>query len=191
MYPSSKELAALHNIAKNLDYSLRVKAIKSILVTSDCEREGKSTFIKECAPLLCDLYKRKVLVFDCQLEKNDLLEKSLSTKDVNHQFIRETSVSGLDYIHSDDLFFLETLPRPEKVTSLVAYFNEVSRVYDVVLINMKTLRRADKTTFPALPIDSAIIVRSRKSIGKKKKLMTEELLDREIPILGLMLNEGI
>jgi hypothetical protein len=56
---------------------------------------------------------------------------------------------------------------------------------------MKTLKRADKTVFPILPIDGAILVRSSKSMGDKEKFITNELIDREIPIIGLVKNEGI
>lgn len=184
------ELNHLQTIAKNLDFSLRVKQTKSVLVVSDQEKEGKSTFIRECAPLLCELYKRKVLVFDCQIERQQHLEKTFSPTSINHQSIRETSVKGLDYIHAEDLLFLETLPQPEKSSGLVAYFNEISKAYDLVLINMKTLKRAEKTVLPALPIDGAIVVRSKKTLDSEKRPITTELRDREIPIIGIVMNEG-
>ena len=187
---NSTELNHLQNIVKNFDFALRVKHTKSVLIASDNEKEGKSTFIRECAPVLCNLYKRKVLIFDCQQERQQHLEKTLSPSSINHQFIRETSVKGLDYIHAEDLLFLETLPQPEKSSGLIAYFNEISKAYDLVMINMKTFKRADKTVFPAIPIDGAILVRSKKSIGSGKKPITSEIRDREIPIIGIVMNEG-
>lgn len=181
----------LHNIAKNIDYALRIHDAKYILVASDCSGEGKSLFLSECTPVLTEIYKKKVLIFDCQLERNDSLEKSMSLSSTKYQFIRQTDTAGLDYLHGDDLSFLKGMPEAEKASSLISHFTEVTKDYDVVFINMKTLKRAEKTSLPILPIDGAILIRSSKSIGTKEKFITNELSDRDIPIIGLVRNEGI
>ena len=181
----------LHNLAKNIDYALRIHDAKYILVASDCSGEGKSLFLSECTPVLTEIYKKKVLIYDCQVERNDLLEKSMSLSATKYQFIRQTDTVGLDYLHGDDLSFVNSLPEAEKANSLMTHFTEVTKDYDVVFINIKTLKRAEKTTLPILPIDGAILVRSSKSIGDKEKFITNELSDRNIPILGLVRNEGI
>jgi Mrp family chromosome partitioning ATPase len=156
------------NIVKNLDFSLRTHKSKSIVVVSDSDKEGKSTFLRECLPALCELYNRKILLLDCQPERKDVLELAMATK-----------MPGLDYVHAEDL------------NSLLDYINDCSHRYDTVFINTKTLKRAEKTILPELPIDGAVIVRSHKSIGKKIKPLTNELRDRDIPILGLIMNGGI
>ena len=181
----------LHTIAKNLDYALRTSGAKSVVVISDSEKEGKSTFLKECAPIFCDLYKKKILIFDYQQERHDHLEKSLVPNVTNSKSIRETNVVNLDYLHSDDLFFLESLPQPKKMSGLNAYFNEISKNYDAVFINIKTMKRAEKTILPNLPIDGALVIRSHKTIGTQKKPITSEIQNREIPIIGIVMNEGV
>lgn len=182
----------LHNLAKNIDYTLRIHEAKYVLVASDSDGEGKSTFLTNCSPVLAQLYKKKVLIYDCQNERDDLLENTLSpARGGTHHFIRTTETSGLDYLHCDDLVFLNTLPDGERTSSLMTHFNEITKEYDVVFINMKTLKRAERSVIPSLPIDGAIMVRSSKSLGKEEKHLTNELLDREIPIIGLVKNEGI
>ena len=181
----------LHNLAKNIDYALRINSAKYILVASDCSGEGKSLFLSECTPVLNHIYKKKILIYDCQTERDDLLEKTMAPVSSATQFIRNTITPGLDYLHSDDLSFLKSLPEDKKASTLMAHFNEVTKDYDVVFINMKTLKRAEKTTLPILPIDGAILVRSAKSMGLQEKYITNELTDREIPIIGLVKNEGI
>lgn len=181
----------LHNISKNIDYALRMHEAKYILVASDCSGEGKSLFLSECTPVLAKIYKKKILVYDCQSERGDLLESTMSPSNSVNQFIKETEHPGLDYLHGDDLSFLKTLPEEEKASSLMSHFNEVTKDYDLVFINMKTLKRAGKTVLPVLPIDGAILVRSSKSMGTIEKSITNELLDREIPIIGLVKNEGV
>jgi hypothetical protein len=181
----------LHNLAKNIDYALRIHSAKYILVASDCSGEGKSLFLSECTPVLNHIYKKKILIYDCQTERDDLLEKNMAPVSSGNQFVRNTMTPGLDYLHSDDLYFLQSLPEDKKASTLMAHFNEVTKNYDVVFINMKTLKRAEKTMLPILPIDGAILVRSAKSMGLEEKYITNELSDRDIPIVGLVKNEGV
>lgn len=179
------------NIIKNLDFALRAHKPKSVIIVSDQAKEGKSTFICEYVPYLCDLYDRRILVFDCQTERKDILENTMISSHADPQFIHKTTTKGLDYIHVNDLFFLETLPQPSGISSLTAFFNKISRNYDSVFINIKTLKKADKTVFPGLPIDAAIVVRSKKTLFKKARPVTDELKSRDIPILGLVMNGGL
>jgi hypothetical protein len=86
---------------------------------------------------------------------------------------------------------MKGLPEDKKASTLMAHFNEVTKDYEIVFINMKTLKRAEKTTLPILPIDGAILIRSSKKLEEKEKFITNELIDREIPIIGLVKNEGI
>ena len=184
---SEKEI---HHIVKNLDYSLRQLKAKFVLLVSDQASEGKSSFLSACSPLLADIYQRKVLIYDCQNEREDLLETELGTISDNGQFIRSTSIPGLEYLHQDDLDFIRLAPENERLHLTTNHLTEIAKDYDVVFINMKTLKRASKTTIPALPIDGAIIIRSSKSLRANERPVTSELLDREIPILGLVFNEG-
>lgn len=173
---------SFHNIVKNIDYSLRIKNAKYILVTSDFAGEGKSTFLAECTPYLSSLYERKILIYDCQPERNDLLESVMK-----HQ----KEFQGVDYLHHDDLNFLKEKFGEEKLSAMTTHFTEMARDYDLVFINMKTLKRSEKTQIPPLPIDGAIVVRTNKSIGSKNRFITNEILDREIPIIGLVRNGGV
>lgn len=181
----------IHHIVKNLDYSLRQLKAKYVLLVSDQAEEGKSSFLSACSPLLAEIYQRKILVYDCQNERDDLLEKEFSANSESVQFIRSTSIQGLDYLHQDDLEFVKSVPEAERFHLMTNHLTEVAKDYDVVFINMKTLKRAHKTTIPPLPIDGAIIIRSSKSIRSKDRPITDELQDREIPILGLVYNEGL
>lgn len=181
----------LHNIAKNIDYALRIHDAKFVLVASDCNGEGKSLLLSKCAPVLAEIYKKKVLIYDCQTERNDLLERAMCPPNTKYQFIRQTNTPGLFYLHENDLFFMKSLPDDEEASVVTAHVNDVTKDYDIVLVNMKTLKRADKTKLPNLPIDGAILVRSSKSIWLKDKCITNEITDRNIPIIGLINNEGI
>lgn len=181
----------LHHLVKNMDYILRSNRAKFVLVASDFQQEGKSTFLASTLPVLAELYDRKVLVYDCQKERNDLLEKRMAPGVSEHQFIRKTDVPGLDYLHAGDLTFLENQKEDDRLNSQMAYFNEVAKEYDSVFINIKTSKKADESAIPALPLDGAIIIRSSKSLKNEKKDLTTLIEQREIPILGLVMNEGL
>lgn len=184
-------LSAIQNISKNLDFSLRLKGSKTVAVVSDRTREGKSAFIVHCLPVFCDLYKRKVLVFDFQPEKNDFLEKNMAISGAGCKFVRNTSVNGLDYVHVNDLSFLNSLSNSEREREINSYYQELSSGYDIVFVNTKTLKQAGNTNLTVLPIDGAVLVRSNKTLGNKKLPITTEIMDRDIPILGIVMNEGV
>lgn len=177
----------VHNLAKNIDYSLRLNGAKFVLLASDRMGEGKSTFLVNCLPVLSKIYQRQVLIYDCQSDEELI---GISPFQGNDQFIKKTKYSGVDYIHQDDLSFLNSANPEDKVSVANSHFLEISKDYDVVFINMKTMNKFNKTKIPGLPIDGAIIMRSRKSINESLKPITNELQDREIPILGLVWNEG-
>jgi hypothetical protein len=177
----------MHNLVKNIDYSIRLNSAKYVLLASDRMGEGKSTFLATCLPLLAKLYSRQVLIYDCQ---SDEQLTGMTSSESDDQFIKKTKYPGVDYIHQDDLSFLKTASPEDKVTLANTHFAEISKDYDVVFINMKTMKRFAKTKLPGLPIDGAIIMRSPKSINESIKPITNELQDREIPILGLVWNKG-
>lgn len=185
----SKNMAKheMHNLVKNLDYSLRLNSAKYVLLASDREGEGKSTFLYSCLPLLAKIYQRQVLIYDCQSDESLI---GISPSQGEEQFIKKTKYTGVDYIHQDDLTFLKAASAEDKVTLANTHFAEISKDYDVVFINMKTMKRFNKTKIPGLPIDGAILMRSPKSLNESLKPVTNELLDREIPILGLVWNKG-
>jgi tryptophan synthase alpha subunit len=131
------------------------------------------------------------LIFDCQKERQQKLEKTFSPSNLSHQVIHQTNVKGLSYVHLENLMFLQTLPRPEKSSGLMAYYTEISKAYDLVFINIKTHKRSHETIVPDLPIDSAVLIRSKRSIGLGKTPITLDVCDREVPVIGIVMNEGV
>lgn len=184
----SKELEELREIAKNLDYSLRINGCKNVVVMSDRPREGKSAFLAHCLPILCELYDKNVLVFDLQSERNDYLECQLIPIDLHQHEVQKTRVKGLDYVHASDCIPLNIVSDSEMSRIINIKFEELSAPYDVVFINTKF---AAGSSLPLLPLDGAILVRSRKSLGKAKNEVSNELMDRDIPVLGIVMNEGV
>jgi hypothetical protein len=176
-FPSTEVSKQVHSLATKLDYAIRMSGAKSILMASDEQGEGKTSALATCAPVLAELYGKKILVLNMSTES---FEKNLSLK--NNKNIMIVNTSDLDFLNDQD--------EQEKTKRLNTYINEMSESFDQIFININTLRRAEKTKLPDIKIDGAVIIRSEKSLGQKIKPITEDILDREIPILGLIYNEG-
>ena len=160
---------AVHELVKNLDYSLRLSGAKRVLIASDKQGEGKSTFAANCLPLLGEIYKRKVLF---------ITDQSANT------------IEGIDNLTSKDFAFLTGLKKADAAAQRETYMNELSKNYDVVFVDSSTLKRAEKTRLPKINVEGALLIRTSKTVGNSRKPITEEILDKEIPIIGIVYNEA-
>jgi len=160
---------ALHELAKNLDYSLRVSGAKKVLIASDRQGEGKTTFANNCLPLLSKLYNRKVLFITDQ---------------------SANAIDGIDNLSSKDFSFLNGLTKEEADTKRESYLSELSKSYDAVFLDSTTLKRSEKTKLPLIQPDGAVLVRSKTTVGTSRKPVTDEIIDREIPVIGIVYNEA-
>lgn len=188
--PKTTESSKLHELARNIDYSLRIHNVKSVVVTSDFVGEGKTALVAEVTPVLGSVYQKRILVYDCQSLTDNGLGQALQLRGSDKAFIYRTQYPLVDYVNETELNFLDNLSERERTTKLTDFFNDAATAYDTVIIDAKT-RRSEGSSLPKLPIEGAIIVRSSKSQGKEAKKVTDELRDKEIKIIGLVLNEGI
>jgi hypothetical protein len=181
---------SMRELARNLDYSLRLNKAKRVLVVSDRRAEGKSFFIKECVPYMAELYQKKILVLDLGLSHDENLKEDLAAKDPIESEIVETAYPDVDYVSIENLKFLEVADAGEKEKRLDHYVSQLMKFYDNIFINTNTKRNVGATVLPNLLVDGAVIIRSKKSVYHPVKKITDELLDREIPIVGIIDNEG-
>lgn len=160
----------LNKLVMNLDYQLRVKNVKKIIVCSDVKGEGKSTFIESCTPLMADIYKRKIAVVDF-----------VGDIEVENKLVTVVNMQELAHLSSDT---------KKRKIQINGYVSELAKSFDSLFINIEILKRAEKTELPAIEIDGAILVRSSKGQKSTKKI-TEELEDRNIQIVGIVENGGL
>lgn len=188
--PKTTESTKLHELARNIDYSLRIHNVKSVVVTSDFVGEGKTALVAEVTPVLGSVYQKRVLIYDCQAPSETGLSHTMQLRASDRAHIYRTQYPLVDYVNETELSFIENLSERERAQKLTDFFNDTARGYDTVMVDAKT-RRSEGSSLPKLPIEGAIIVRSMKSQGKETKKVTDELRDKEIKIIGLVLNEGI
>jgi hypothetical protein len=179
----------INELVKNLDYSLRVKEIKTLGVFSDKQGEGKSTFICACIPLMAKIYNKKILVLDMGTVKTDNVARYF-TLDDNEETQLNTRFDGVDYISHNLINQLNTSDQLSSDAKVSRYLNDTTKLYDLVVVNTNTLRRAEKTVFPEIVFDGAVLLRTDETVGKES-VMVNEIIDRSIPIIGTIHNEGL
>lgn len=184
-----KPTEQIHGLVKNLDYSLRLKKIKNLGIFSDKQGEGKTTFICSCIPLMAKIYKRKILVLDLSSVKSDEVKRYF-THDVENQNHINSRFSNVDYISKDLIDSLNSSEDLNPDQKVETYLKETGKLYDLVVINTNTMRRAEKTVFPEIKFDGAVLLRTDETVGEES-VMVNEIKDRNIPIIGTVHNEGI
>ncbi len=150
-------------VIKNIDFLLRTKGPKTILVTSDYPEEGHGEFAQELVSDLTKIYGRKSFVLDLRSEAKQ------TTPGIEYQNIKD-----LDYVESN-------------IDQLKIYLDELSRHNDQIFIIHNVNKNIQTSTLPEISIDSALITRSDKSVGiKKSRYITNLINDADLPILGLV-----
>jgi len=169
---------ATEGIATKINYLISSSDSKTLLVYSDNKSEGKTTAILSIAPVMRSLYQRRVLILDHSNKATDDLEKLLVTQDFDDNFVSKTKFSGVDFIRQSTL--------DDKSISL----EHLEEYYDLVLVNTTNYRDETKVSIPTIKYDGALLVRTNKSLGNKMGINSKNVLDINIPIIGIIFNEG-
>jgi Mrp family chromosome partitioning ATPase len=161
----------LDSIVRNLDFALRERKAKTVVVLSELPGEGKTTFITAVVPALGKLYQRKILVLDC------------GTTDQR--------IDGVDYLSLEGMSRLKGMSSLEQLVALKSVFAEVEGDYDNIFIDISVPARTGTLMLPDVAIDGAVMVRSYDSIESGAHDVSDLLLDKKIPVLGMVINGGV
>ncbi len=185
-------------IRNNIQYAADGKKIKSLLITSPSEREGKSTAIVNLAICMAQRGDR-VLVIDVNFRNPTLhqtfnvpaspglsavLGQQLDMLDA----IYNTEVEGLDILPSGQRFFNSTeLLDSELMSDVMAFGGEH---YDMVLLDCPPVLGVAETNALVRKCDGVILlVRSGKTQQDQAKEAKRALLFAKANILGVILNK--
>ncbi len=171
---SNEQMIKLEKIATNLNYLLASREVKSLVVISDFKGEGKSTFISSVSPILNSLYKKRVLIIDCT-DSFDNLDKLLGV-DLKDSSITKSSFKGVDYISAN------------KNHNSIG-LDDSRDFYDVIFINTDQ-DSCNPGVLPAIKIDGAILIKSKKSADLKEEVIGDYYGDLDIPVVGVLYNEA-
>lgn len=173
--------------------------IKTIVVTSTFENEGKSTVSAEISKGLAEIGK-KTLLIDADLRKSVALRRNLkahgiiglsellSNQATIEQVLYNTQLNDLDIIFSGCF-----PPNPvellssDKLVELLDYFK---RIYDYIIIDTPPLAPVIDAAVISAHCDGAILVVSP-GISKIKESLAvkEQLIKSGCKILGAVVNE--
>jgi len=165
-------------MANNLNYLINTEKLKTVLIYSDLKGEGKSSFIASIMPRLSDLFSKRILILEMTDLSNDSLQESLEMRKGTNEFVQNTKFKNIDIMLIDN----------NDLNNIVT--QEVSDFYDLILINSKN-KNSDNVIneIPKIKIDGAIAIRTAKTLGSKALNNTNLLRDKDIPIVGFVLNE--
>lgn len=172
-------LNTIHSIASNVNYIISLSEAKKVLVSSDYNKEGKTTFLLSICPVLHSVFKKRVLIVDLVGREDLSLVESLDVKDTAaDSLVSKTKLHGIDYISVEN----------NKSGNTV--ISELENYYDVIFLNTKNYLTESTNLIPEIEVDGAFMIKSSKSLRAKRSMMSDLLLDKSIPILGVLLNEG-
>ena len=191
----------IRNIRTMLSFSLNANQVKTLLVTSALQGEGKSFFSSSIATAFAQVGK-KVLLIDGDLRRGRLHrifklsnEKGLSTlwskENALNKFeenIQETDVK--------DLSVLTSGPRPANSSELLStpilknLIDKLTKVYDLIIVDCPaSLPVADTFIWGQIIDNTVFTARQGKTPIKSAQFTIERLKQANIKVIGGVLND--
>ncbi len=173
--------------------------VKTVLITSTHENEGKSTISTELSKSLAEINK-KTLLIDADMRKSVILRRNLKTQNIlglSELLSGQATIGQVLYNTQDpyfDVIFSGRFPpNPVELLSSPA-FGEVIRkfqsVYDYIIIDSPPLGPVIDAAVISVNCDSSILVIAPGKVNFQETLAVKEQLKKSgCRILGAILNE--
>jgi cellulose biosynthesis protein BcsQ len=169
---------AIDEIATKINYLISSQGLKTLVFYSEKKSEGKTTSILNISPVMSSLYNKRVLILDHSVMQSDNLERLIGAKKVDDNLVLKTKYDGVDYVRNTSL----------KQKAII--LEDLSEFYDLIIINTTNYRDERRKSIPTAKYDGAILIRTNKTLGSKLGRNSKNLLDINVPIVGIILNEG-
>lgn len=176
------------------------KNIKTILITSTYENEGKSTIATELSKSLSDINK-KTLLIDADMRKSVILRRNLKTQNIMglseylsgqaelHQVLFETQIPNFNVIFNGHY-----PPNPVELLSSETFsemLKNLTQIYDYIVIDTPPLAPVIDASVIAVNCDGAVLVISNDKVRISEAIAAKEQLQKSgCKILGAILNEA-
>lgn len=189
---------AYRNIRTNIQFSNIDKNIKTIMITSAGQGEGKTTTISNIAAAFSDTSK-KVIIIDCDLRKPKVHKvfKITNNKGVTDCLLNDNSYK--EYIHKDEeenLHILtagQTPPNPAEMLSsnkMKKLIEDIEKDYDYILIDAPPVCIVTDAAILSTLTDGVILLcASGEAEIDMVKRAKENLEKVNANILGVILNK--
>ncbi|AET70581.1 capsular exopolysaccharide biosynthesis protein [Desulfosporosinus orientis DSM 765] len=190
---------AYRTLRTNVQFTSIDTKTKRIMVTSSGPREGKSTTVANLAVSMAQSGK-SVLVIDAdlrnptqhklfELENFEGLSNFLVQDDQDKDFIRETAVPRVKVLTGGPI-----PPNPAELVGsqrMKRLIEEVSELYDVVLIDTPPIIAVTDAAVLAQEVDGVILVLASGEVNKEYAQRAKDQLDKVgAKILGAVINKA-
>ncbi|SHK56867.1 CpsD/CapB family tyrosine-protein kinase [Tepidibacter formicigenes] len=196
--PKSPISEAYRNIRTNIQFANIDKNLKTIMLTSATQGEGKTTTISNIAVTLADLGK-KVIVIDCDLRKPKVhkIFKISNTNGITDILLENTSYK--EYVNKDIIENLHVLtagqtpPNPAEMLSsnkMKDLIETIKKDYDYVLIDTPPVAVVTDAAIISTFTDGVVLVCASGQVEiDLVKRSKENLKKVNANILGVILNK--
>ncbi|PEZ03478.1 tyrosine protein kinase [Bacillus sp. AFS018417] len=196
--PKSQIAEQYRNIRTNIQFTAVDSDVRSIVVTSSCTGEGKTTTIANLAVVFGQQGKQ-VLVIDADMRKSKLHEMF----HIHNQFGLTNVLSGQasfeQCVHKteiENVSFLPSGPIPPNPAELLSFrmmgemLEQAYAAFDIVLIDTPPVLAVTDAQIVANRCDGIILVVRSEVTEKAQIVKTKQLLDNASgKLLGVVLND--
>ena len=183
-------------LRENVEFMLKGRDMKTIMVTSSSPGDGKSTISGNLAMIMA-MNGKKTIYIDADLRKstgrtlfNLPKRKGLTSAIAGH----ETFDSIIQATETENLSFISAGPQPLNPTKFLSstqmkeLLEQLARKYDVIIIDSPPLLVADAVTISSI-VDGCLFVIDAKSTKEELAVKSlAQLTKVNAPLLGTVLN---
>lgn len=170
--------------------------VKTIMITSSNENEGKSTVSTELARSLAEAGK-KTLFIDADMRKSVILKNNDNVKGLSELLLDMCSADDVIYSTQDEnfdvLFTGHFPPNPVEILGgdkFKALLDELKKTYDYIIIDTPPIGIVIDAAVIASCCDGAVLVLAyRKTDRKSAKEAKEQIEKSGCKVLGAVINE--
>lgn len=170
--------------------------VKTIMITSSNENEGKSTVSTELARSLAEAGK-KTLFIDADMRKSVILKNNDNVKGLSELLLDMCSADDVIYGTQDEnfdvLFTGHFPPNPVEILGgdkFKALLDELKKTYDYIIIDTPPIGIVIDAAVIASCCDGAVLVLAyRKTDRKSAKEAKEQIEKSGCKVLGAVINE--
>jgi len=198
--PKSSVAEAIRVIRTNIQFSLKIKKGKTILVTSSIKGEGKSFTSSNLAVSFAQK-NMKVLLVDCDLRLGRIhkIFKASNRKGFSHLLISDNPNDFANFVQKTKVENLYVIsrgmvpPNPSEILdtdNTRKFVNAVKKVFDVVIFDGTPITGLNDSLVFAKYIDKVVVV-SRANYTKMNLLENtiKSLKNLNVDLAGVILNK--
>ena len=198
---SFRYIESVRKVCKKIQNKMNREGLKSLLITSTFENEGKSTIAANLAIALAELDKKVLIVdldfrkptqykiFNINLDDSNLLRNALEGKTNLEEMVSVLSISNVFGIFNKNRIWESSeLLASEK---LKVFFDSLAQTYDYIIVDSSPMALVSDTEALANIVDASIVVvREHLSPAKSINSILDTLDGCHSKLLGCIVNDS-